>query len=133
VTVTFHSPAYFSQNGSDVVLPDPRLILGSWRRQWNAWAPADDALKIDGEAWRDLHRSVRLTEFDLCTKRRDSGRGHERAGFTGTAVLGLGKDAPAASRARFGALARFAEFCGTGAQTTHGFGATTVAASLRMP
>jgi CRISPR/Cas system endoribonuclease Cas6 (RAMP superfamily) len=27
-------------------------------------------------------------------------------------------------RAAFGALARFAEYCGTGAQVTHGFGAT---------
>jgi CRISPR-associated endoribonuclease Cas6 len=129
--LTFHSPTYFSQNGSDVVLPDPRLILGSWRRQWNAWIPADHALKIDDDAWRDLHRSIRLAEFDLCTRRRDSGRGHERAGFTGTAALQLSKDAPASVRSRFGTLARFAEFCGTGAQTTHGFGATTVAAGLR--
>jgi CRISPR-associated endoribonuclease Cas6 len=56
----------------------------------------------------------------------DSGRGHDRAGFTGTATLRMGRDAPAAARAVFGALVRFAEFCGTGAQTTHGFGATRV-------
>jgi CRISPR-associated endoribonuclease Cas6 len=129
--VTFHSPAFFSQNGSDVVLPDPRLIVGSWRRQWNAWAPADDAFQIDDDAWRELHRAVRITEFDLRTQRLDSGRGRERAGFTGTAVLRLGKDAPAPARARFGTLARFAEFCGTGAQTTHGFGATTVELQAR--
>jgi CRISPR-associated endoribonuclease Cas6 len=132
VRLAFHSPTYFSQNGSDVVLPDPRLILGSWRRQWNAWIRADDALKIDDDAWRELHRTMRITEFDLRTQRRDSGRGHERSGFTGTAVLRLGKDAPTSAWSRFGALARFAEFCGTGAQTTHGFGATTVA-GFRAP
>lgn len=124
--LTFHSPTYFSQNGSDVVLPEPRLILGSWRRQWNAWIP-DDALKIDDDAWRELHRSIRLAEFDLRTQRMDSGRGHERAGFTGSATLQLDKGAPGETRTQFGALARFAEFCGTGAQTTHGFGATSAA------
>jgi CRISPR-associated endoribonuclease Cas6 len=132
-TVTFRSPTYFSQNGSDVVLPDPRLILGSWRRQWNAWLPAGGgALEIDDDAWRELHRSVHLADFDLRTERWDSGHGSERAGFTGTAALRLGKDAPLPARSRFGALVRFAEFCGTGAQTTHGFGATTVAAGLRL-
>ena len=56
----------------------------------------------------------------------DSGRAYERAGFTGTATLRLGRDTSAAAGAIFGALVRFAEFCGTGAQTTHGFGATRV-------
>ena len=31
---------------------------------------------------------------------------------------------PEQVRVAFGALARFAEYCGTGAQVTHGFGAT---------
>jgi hypothetical protein len=34
--LTFHSPTYFAQNGTDVLIPDPRLIAGSWRRRWNA-------------------------------------------------------------------------------------------------
>jgi CRISPR-associated endoribonuclease Cas6 len=125
----FCSPTYFSQNGSDVVLPDPRLIAGSWRRRWNASLPDGHALGIDDSAWREFHRAIRLASFDLRTRRMDSGRGHERAGFTGTATLRLGRDAPGAARAVFGALVRFAEFCGTGAQTTHGFGATR----LRLP
>jgi CRISPR-associated endoribonuclease Cas6 len=127
--LAFCSPTYFSQNGADVVLPDPRLIVGSWRRRWNASLPDGDALAISDDAWRETFRAVRLTSFDLRTQRMDSGRGHERAGFTGTATLRLGKDVPATARAVFGALVRFAEFCGTGAQTTHGFGATRV--SLR--
>jgi hypothetical protein len=28
--LTFRSPTYFSQNGTHVVQPDPRLIVGSW-------------------------------------------------------------------------------------------------------
>ncbi|HUZ26624.1 MAG TPA: CRISPR system precrRNA processing endoribonuclease RAMP protein Cas6 [Streptosporangiaceae bacterium] len=122
----FCSPTYFSQNGSDVVLPDPRLIAGSWRRRWNASLPDDDVMRIDDDAWHGLHRAIRLTSFDLRTRRMDSGRGHERAGFTGTATLRLDRDAHAAARQVLGTLVRFAEFCGTGAQTTHGFGATRV-------
>jgi CRISPR-associated endoribonuclease Cas6 len=131
VTVEFCSPTYFSQNGSDVVLPDPRLIVGSWRRRWNASVPEAGALGIDEDAWHGTHRTTRLAEFDLKTRRRDSGRGHERVGFTGSLTLRLDKDAPAAARAVLGTLARFAEFCGTGAQTTHGFGATAVTAAVR--
>jgi CRISPR-associated endoribonuclease Cas6 len=127
-TLTFHSPTYFSQNGDDVVLPDPRLIAGSWRRRWNASLPDGGALAISEQAWRELHQAIRMASFTLRTERRDSGRGHDRAGFTGTATLRLVKDAPALAGFSFGTLVRFAEFCGTGAQTTHGFGATSVAA-----
>jgi hypothetical protein len=124
--VTFHSPVYFTQNGTDTVLPDPRLILGSWRRSWNSSLPDSHELRISDDAWRDVHRATRLAAFDLRTATMDSGRGYARAGFTGTVTLRLGKEAPAESATRFAALARFAEFCGTGAQATHGFGATTL-------
>jgi hypothetical protein len=127
--VTFRSPTYFSQNGSDVVIPDPRLIVGSWWRRWNASLPEGDVLAIAEDAWQAVLRMVRMTAFDLRTERRDSGRGHERSGFTGSATLRAVKDAPTAVRAVFGTLLRFAEFCGTGAQTTHGFGATSVSVS----
>jgi hypothetical protein len=123
--LAFHSPTYFSQNGTDVVLPDPRLIVGSWRRRWNASLPDGDALAIGDDAWRAINRAIRLTAFDLRTQRMDSGRGRERAGFTGTATLRLDKDLSSIVQAQFGALMRFAEFSGTGAQTTHGFGATS--------
>jgi CRISPR/Cas system endoribonuclease Cas6 (RAMP superfamily) len=43
-----------------------------------------------------------------------------------TATLRLETGAPPPVRHAFGALACFAEYCGTGAQVTHGFGATKV-------
>ena len=125
-TVSFSSPTYFSQNGGDVVLPDPRLIVGSWRRRWNSSLPDTGLLAIGEDAWRETHRALRLATFDLRTDTRDSGHERNCTGFTGTAVLRLDRSAPAAARAVLGTLARFAEYCGTGAQTTHGFGATTV-------
>lgn len=127
VMVSFGSPTYFSQNGTDLLLPDPRLIAGSWRRRWNASLPAqDDPLAIGDNTWRDTHRALQLAAFDLRTERRDNGHGRARVGFTGSATLRLGRNAPATARNTLGTLARFAEYGGTGAQTTHGFGATMI-------
>jgi hypothetical protein len=126
VTVNFASPTYFSQNGTDVVLPDPRLIVGSWRRRWNSSLPGTDSLAIGDEVWRGMLKAIHLAAFDLRTERLDTGHGRDRAGFTGSAALLLDRSATPTTRTTLGALARFAEYCGTGAQTTHGFGATTM-------
>jgi CRISPR-associated endoribonuclease Cas6 len=124
-TVSFGSPTYFSQNGTDVVVPDPRLIAGSWRRRWNSSLPEADPLVIGDDLWRETHRFLTIAAFDLRTEERDTGHGRSRAGFVGTATLRLARDAPGSARKVLGTLTRFAEYCGTGAQTTHGFGATT--------
>jgi hypothetical protein len=132
VEVSFGSPTYFSQNGAEVLVPDPRLIAGSWRRRWNSSLPPDgDQLAIGEDVWRDTHRALQLAAFELRTERRDTGYGRDRAGFTGTAALRLGRDAPAAVRQVLGTLARFAGYCGTGAKTTHGFGATVASLTDR--
>jgi CRISPR-associated endoribonuclease Cas6 len=128
-TVSFGSPVFFSRNGADVLLPDPRLIVGSWRRRWNASLPPGSALAISDDAWTEAHRLVSLSAFDLRTSAGDSGYDRARTGFTGTATLRLARNAPAVARQILGTLARFAEFCGTGAQTTHGFGMTTLKAA----
>lgn len=133
VQPTFHSPTFFSQNGAHVVLPDPRLIVGSWRRRWNASLPEQDPLAIDDDRWREIHQALHLAAFDLRTQSRDAGHGHDQPGFTGTTTLRLDKNASPAARRDFGTLARFAEFCGTGAQTTHGFGATSISAVYHRP
>jgi len=131
--LTFHSPTYFSQNGVHVVVPDPRLIVGSWRRRWNASLPEEDVLVIGDDQWLEIHQALRLANFHLRTQAQDAGHGHDQGGFTGTATLRLDKNAPTTVCRDFGALARFAEFCGTGAQTTHGFGATSVTAAYVQP
>lgn len=128
VRLDFRSPAYFSQNGTGVVTPDPRLIAGSWRRRWNTCLQSkpDSGLAVDDEHWRLISQAIRLSDFDLRTQGRDTGYGRQQQGFTGTATLRLSKGALPQVAAAFTALARFAEFSGTGAQTTHGFGATAV-------
>jgi hypothetical protein len=88
VTAGFASPTYFSQNGLDCVLPDPRLIAGSWRRRWNASLPDGDPLAIGDDTWRATIPVLRLHSLDLKTQTRDSGHGRDRAGFTGSARCG---------------------------------------------
>jgi CRISPR-associated endoribonuclease Cas6 len=127
VSVRFTSPVFFSQNGIDVLVPDPRLVTGSWRRRWNSSLPAEDPLAITDDAWRDTHRALGLAAYDLRTENQDSGHGRDRAGFTGTATLRLARTAPPEAGHILATLARFAGYCGTGAQTTHGFGATALA------
>ena len=124
VRLDFKAPTYFSQNGSRVITPDPRLIVGSWRRRWNTYT--DPGLTINDDQWRTINQAIRLSEFDLRTQRRDTGHSREQPGFTGTATLRIDKTATPETRAQFTALASFADFSGTGAQTTHGFGATSV-------
>lgn len=126
--LSFRSPVYFSRNGTDTLLPDPRLIVGSWRRNWDNSLPDGHELRTGEDVWHDLHRAVRLARFELRTATMDSGRGYARAGFTGTATLQLAKTASRELAARLAALVRYAELCGTGAQATHGFGATTLSA-----
>ena len=125
VTVEFASPTFFRGDDADILLPDPRLIADSWQRKWNASLPPGSELCIDDGAWLEIRRFLSLMDFDLHTVGRDSGYGRPgECGFTGMATLRLARGAPATAWTTLGALSRFAEYCGTGAQTTHGFGAT---------
>jgi CRISPR/Cas system endoribonuclease Cas6 (RAMP superfamily) len=75
-----------------------------------------------------MHRALAISEFDLHTEARDTGRSRSQTGIVGSLTLRLTGSVPPKAPGVLGTLARFAEFCGTGAQTTHGYGATTTAA-----
>jgi CRISPR-associated endoribonuclease Cas6 len=125
IRLTLLSPAYFSQNRTHVTQADPRLIAGSWRRRWNASLPSGSGLAVDAQLWRDIHLALHITGSGLHTETGDTGY-HPQIGLVGTATLRLETGISPEVRRAFGALARFAEYCGTGAQVTHGFGATKV-------
>jgi hypothetical protein len=125
IRLTLLSPAYFSQNGTCAAEADPRLIAGSWRRRWNASLPPGSGLAVAAELWRDIHLALHITGSGLHTETGDTGY-RPQAGLVGTATLRLEAGASPEIRRAFGTLARFAEYCGTGAQVTHGFGATKV-------
>ncbi|QTD99994.1 CRISPR system precrRNA processing endoribonuclease RAMP protein Cas6 [Streptomyces cyanogenus] len=124
-TLTFHSPTYFTRSGEPDLTPDPALILGSHRRSWNSAVGDDSPLRIPDDTWHDLQRALRIQEVTITTARRDSGYAYPRPGFTGAITLRLARDASPQTQRLFAALVRFAPYAGTGASTTHGFGATT--------
>jgi CRISPR-associated endoribonuclease Cas6 len=123
VRLTLLSPTYFSQNGAYATEPDPRLMVGSWRRRWNASLAAASGMLIDDSLWRDIHLALHVTGTGIRLEPRDTGY-RQQEGMVGTLTLRLEAGASPTVRQAFGALARFAEYCGTGAQVTHGFGAT---------
>jgi CRISPR-associated endoribonuclease Cas6 len=127
--LTFVSPTYFAHNGGTLLTPDPRRISESWRRSWNTWLPKSGfgELRIDDETWAEINKTVELAEYHLRTTTMATGHSRDQSGFTGSATLRLSRMASAPARSAFSTLARFAEFCGTGAQTTQGFGATRLA------
>lgn len=105
----------------------PTRLITSARTSSSPWplAPEPDGWRL-GAGWPSSGRppSV-LATFDLRTERRAFGR-HDRTGFTRSATLRLAGTPQGQPRVAFGTLERFAEYCGTGAQTAHGFDASTL-------
>jgi CRISPR-associated endoribonuclease Cas6 len=118
------TPTFFSRNGRDLPLPEPVLLVRSLLERWNAHAPA--ALRVAADDARALVGAVFLDEASGGTQRVELGQGLRQVGFVGQAELRLLRSAPAAVGEVFGALMRFAEVAGVGAQTTCGFGAVEV-------
>lgn len=131
VRVRFDSPTFFSlgrraghqQYG---LLPVPELVVHSWLRAWrSAGGPVDKPLDVSGLGERLALREVHNLESQVV-------RGEKTAltGFTGGINLTWIGD-EAWGGALLTALSRFAEYCGTGAKTGHGFGRTRVVAGQR--
>lgn len=124
VRVRFDSPTFFSlgrrfghqQYG---LLPVPELVVRSWRRAWqSAGGPVADVLDVPT-------MEDRVALWDVHSLQTQVVRGEKTAltGFTGSATYAwIGEEA--SDSPLLVALARFAEYCGTGAKTGHGFGRT---------
>ncbi|MBV9282964.1 MAG: CRISPR-associated endoribonuclease Cas6 [Chloroflexi bacterium] len=127
IQVRFASPTFFSlgrRGGrqSYCLLPVPELVVRSWLRPWleAGGVVPDDPLAPGWLADRVAIRRVR----DLSTVAVDSVK-TALTGFTGD-VSYAWTGAEPWGPGLLDALARFAEYCGTGAKTGHGFGETCV-------
>lgn len=131
VTIEFHTPTYFSRSGRRYPLPDPELIVRRLIARWNECQPDDGALRIGEAQARALGSSVELVEHELCSAVIVTGRNRGPVGFVGRVRLRLAPRKTAAGRPAklLACLAGFANYCGVGAQTTHGCGAVTAWAS----
>lgn len=115
------SPMYFSRNGRDHPLPDPVLMLRSAIDRWNAFAP--EPFGIPDAVRGELLATVWLASMDGHTVSTPVTATMHQSGYVGSARLALGRAADPPVASAFGALMRFADIAGLGAQTTHGFGA----------
>jgi CRISPR-associated endoribonuclease Cas6 len=118
------TPMFFSRNGRDLPLPEPVLLVRSLLSRWNAHAPA--SLQIAADDARALVGGVFLDDVSGAAQRVELGPALRQVGFVGEAELRLLRSAPPVAGEVLGALMRFAEVAGVGAQTTCGFGAVEV-------
>lgn len=122
ITLRFRTPMSFRSEGMDYPLPDPELVFDSYRRRWNAFAPAHLTIADDWLSW--LRRSVAVSRFDVRSEpmRFPDGLQIGCAGKVQYAVVAA--DAPDDAVAILNCLADYAFFCGTGRKTTQGMGQT---------
>jgi CRISPR-associated endoribonuclease Cas6 len=126
VRVRFESPTFFSlgrrfghqQYG---LLPIPELVTYSWLRAWQS-AGGPVPASFDALALKE-----RVALWGVHGLRTQVVRGEKTAltGFTGEALYAWVGEEPWGS-GFLTTLARFAEYCGTGAKTGHGFGRTRI-------
>ncbi|HSV72143.1 MAG TPA: CRISPR system precrRNA processing endoribonuclease RAMP protein Cas6 [Chthonomonadales bacterium] len=108
-----------------IVVPDPTLYAGSWLRRWNLFAgtPFSAAL-LEAVAER-----VVVGAFSGGTHAVALDRRRVFLGFVGHAhlvILPTGNDGPDPLPSALWALARLAEYCGTGVDTMRGMGRTRI-------
>lgn len=123
ITLHFRTPMSFRSEGMDYPLPDPELVFDSYRRRWNAFAPARLAIPDDWLGW--LRRSVAISRFDVRSEpmRFPDGLQIGCAGKVQYTVVGPAA-LPDDDVAVLNCLADYAFFCGTGRKTTQGMGQT---------
>lgn len=105
-----------------VVVPDPALYFGSWFRRWNLYGPAPFAESLlDAVA---AQMAIRCFEGGTRAVRLD--RQRVFIGFAGRVEFAVldGPTPPDQIAAAAWALARLAEYCGTGVETMRGMGQT---------
>lgn len=125
---SFEAPVHFRSSQRRITEPEPLLIFRHLRDRWRQWAP-DSAPSID---FRAVVWSLRLDGTEVTATgpgRYDPRKGSRVANripvWAGEATVTI-DEAASADRCALGALVQAAPFFGVGANTTAGFGATSV-------
>ncbi len=116
----FVSPTAFVSQREVLPRAEPERIWGSWRRSWEKYAP----VPLENIAMLDEALPL-IRRFELSTRDVTIKRGLF-VGFVGWMELTWRSGAPEEMRRAACALARLAEFTGTGAKTGLGMGQTRV-------
>lgn len=125
VTVRLHTPTAHHAPGpvrKTIIVPDPRLYLGSWYGRWNLSAEEE----IPEDAFEGLAAATVVSAFRGTSRAVQLDRKRLFIGFTGVVQFTVLDDGgPYEEFVRIlWQLARFAEFCGTGIETMRGMGRT---------
>lgn len=115
-------------------LPDPALAFTSWWHKWNCMMDYLRRERIP-ETLRDYLPLLAVARMAGRTERVLLDGSRPFIGFVGEIAVKLLAPAavPADLRARLRALARFAEYCGTGVETLRGMGQTRVSGVESSP
>lgn len=102
--------------------PTAESYFASWLAQWNRWVP-DPALAIDKGMLAAVEEHVQVA---TCRVRTETVPlfGGRFTGYVGELTFDAGQGLPGEVRQRLAALARFANYCGTGKATSGGMGQT---------
>ena len=124
VALEFPTPTAFRLAGeTHLPLPVPDLMLRSWARRWNEFAPPE--MEVTETVLESMSSRVGLAraKVETTTVAMRSGK---VVGFTGHIVLEALRPAawPEAEKRTFAALTAYSCFCGTGVRTTQGMGLT---------
>ena len=121
--LAFLSPTSFKQGPGHIPLPIPGNVFATPMRVWKAFAPA---LLMLPDGWLEwCHLNVFVTKHDIKTVEVQINKQARFTGFVGTATFEA-QQSEEVYLIAWQALARVAEFCGTGHKTTMGMGATEI-------
>lgn len=117
----FLSPTSFSTGFVTYPLPDPLVIFQSWFGRWNVFSPVKLArVLLDVAA---VHVAISYCAIYTCVMKLGVG---QEIGFTGRVTLRIVQVHKLGDEVltHLAALARYADFCGTGQRTAQGMGQT---------
>ncbi|MCF6277383.1 MAG: CRISPR system precrRNA processing endoribonuclease RAMP protein Cas6 [Anaerolineales bacterium] len=115
---SFETPVTFNSGLGHLPFPLPNILVGSWLRRWQVFAP----LALPEEISQSAREHLAVSQFDMKTLPVRHG---ERliVGGAGNYTLKALKMS-ASERAQIDLLANYAFFCGSGYKTAQGMGLT---------
>jgi len=116
--LNFETPVTFNSGVGYLPFPLPNILIGSWMRRWQAFAP----LALPDDLQQSARERLLVSSYSM---RSAVVRYGERVHPGGVGRYALrAEKMPASERAQVDLLAHYAFFCGSGYKTTQGMGLT---------
>lgn len=114
----FETPVTFNSGEGHLPFPLPNILIGSWMRRWQAFAP----LALPDDLQKSVRERLLVSSYNMRSITVRYGE-RKHPGGMGRYALRAAK-MPASERAQVDLLANYAFFCGSGYKTTQGMGMT---------